>query len=60
MAIAIGSKRCLIGSYEEGRAQPPLETLNKLAKYFGITLDDLVNKQLLARKETVLFKDGEL
>ena len=60
LAELVGVKRSSIGAYEEGRAEPPIGTLNKMAKVFGITLDDLINRQLLTRTEKVLFKDGEL
>ncbi len=39
-------KRASIGSYEEGRAEPKIATLIEIAKYFGISVDDLLNKQL--------------
>jgi transcriptional regulator with XRE-family HTH domain len=36
----------VIGAYEEGRALPPLPTLQKLAALFGVSLDDLANTDL--------------
>jgi transcriptional regulator with XRE-family HTH domain len=39
-AEVLGIKRSLIGAYEENRAVPPAENLNKI---FGITLDQLIN-----------------
>ncbi|MCU4165196.1 helix-turn-helix domain-containing protein [Carboxylicivirga caseinilyticus] len=38
--------RASIGSYEEGRAEPKLEIINRVAKYFSITIDELINKEL--------------
>lgn len=38
--------RASIGSYEEGRADPKIETLVKIARYFDLTIDDLVCKKL--------------
>lgn len=38
--------RANIGSYEEGRAQPKIDTVTKIANYFSISLDDFVNKEL--------------
>nr|WP_319398057.1 helix-turn-helix transcriptional regulator [uncultured Carboxylicivirga sp.] len=38
--------RASIGSYEEGRAEPKIEIINKVAKYFSITIDELINKEL--------------
>lgn len=42
-AEVLGIKRSLIGAYEEHRAIPPAENLNKISKVFGITLDQLLN-----------------
>lgn len=39
-------KRASIGAYEEGRAEPKIATLSQIANYFGITIDDLLNKEL--------------
>lgn len=39
-------KRASIGAYEEGRAEPKIATLMQIAKHFGITTDDLLNKEL--------------
>ncbi|MDG1332916.1 MAG: helix-turn-helix domain-containing protein [Crocinitomicaceae bacterium] len=38
--------RANIGSYEEGRAQPKIDTVTRIANYFSISLDDFVNKEL--------------
>ena len=42
-AELLGIKRSLIGAYEENRAIPPAENLNKISKVFGVTLDQLLN-----------------
>ncbi len=42
-AEVLGLKRSLIGAYEENRAIPPAENLNKLAELFGVSLDQLLN-----------------
>lgn len=39
-------KRPSIGAYEEGRAEPKISTITQIANYFGISLDDLLNKEL--------------
>ncbi len=39
-------KRASIGAYEEGRAEPKIATLSQIANYFGISVDDLLNKEL--------------
>lgn len=38
--------RANIGSYEEGRAQPKMEVVVKMANHFGLSLDDFVNREL--------------
>lgn len=49
--------RANIGSYEEGRAQPKMEVVVKMAAYFELSLDDFVNKELSVND---LSKFGEL
>jgi len=39
-------KRASIGAYEEGRAEPKLSTIIEIANYFGISVDDLLKKDL--------------
>jgi len=51
-AQQLGIKRSLIGAYEEGRAEPKLELLQKMAEVFSISVDDLIGKEFTA--ETVL------
>ena len=41
-----GITRSSVGSYEEGRAEPKLETLLKVADYFKLTVDDIIRKEL--------------
>jgi transcriptional regulator with XRE-family HTH domain len=41
-------KRSLVGAYEEERADPKFEVMEKLCKIFKITLDDLMLKDLAA------------
>jgi len=45
-AEIFGIKRASIGAYEEGRAEPKLDTLLKISGYFKLTLDDLIVKEL--------------
>lgn len=42
LASKIGVNRSVIGAYEEGRAEPRLETLVNLAHYFDVSIDFLV------------------
>jgi len=39
-------KRASIGAYEEGRAEPKLATIMEIANYFGISVDELLKKNL--------------
>ncbi|SNR46564.1 DNA-binding transcriptional regulator, XRE-family HTH domain [Maribacter sedimenticola] len=39
-------KRGTLGAYEEGRSEPKLETLIKIANYFSIPIDDLLTSEL--------------
>ncbi len=39
-------KRSSIGAYEEERAEPKLETIIKIATYFNISIDSLVNDDI--------------
>jgi transcriptional regulator with XRE-family HTH domain len=45
-ANKIGVNRPIIGSYEEGRAEPKFETLQNISHFFQITLDSLLQKKL--------------
>jgi transcriptional regulator with XRE-family HTH domain len=44
-AQKLGIKRSLVGAYEEGRAEPKLELLQKMAEVFLISVDELIGKQ---------------
>jgi transcriptional regulator with XRE-family HTH domain len=57
-AEMIGINRKVVGSYEEGRATPPLDKLNKISKLFGVTIDQLTSHRY-AVAETPLFKKEE-
>ena len=35
-----------VGAYEEGRAEPRIDTVVQIGQYFGISIDDLLNKEL--------------
>jgi transcriptional regulator with XRE-family HTH domain len=35
-----------IGAYEEGRAEPKIDTIIQLANYFGVSIDAFINKEL--------------
>lgn len=46
MASALGVKRAVIGSYEEGRAVPKITILQKICTHFKISIDELINSDL--------------
>jgi transcriptional regulator with XRE-family HTH domain len=45
-AEVFGIKRSSVGAYEEGRAEPKLEMIIRIANYFSISVDSLVNSKL--------------
>lgn len=46
LAQKLGIKRSLIGAYEEGRAEPRAELLQKMAALFGVTMEALIGADL--------------
>lgn len=46
LAELLGVKRATIGTYEDGRAEPKLSTLNKICKQFSVNYEELLNKDL--------------
>ncbi len=40
-AVQIGVKRAVIGAYEEGRAEPKLQTLQTISRFFKLSIDAL-------------------
>ncbi len=45
-----------ISDYEKGKATPPLEVALRISRFFKVTLDDLVGKDL--RREDMLIQEG--
>lgn len=43
VANAIGIKQQVLSYYERGDREPRLETLKKLAKFYGVSIDYLVS-----------------
>lgn len=58
LAVILETKRSLIGSYEEGRGVPKLEMIKRLSDIFGVSLDDLLSKDISKEIEKPL-KQGE-
>jgi transcriptional regulator with XRE-family HTH domain len=44
MANLLGVSISTFGSYEEGRAEPKLENLQKITSFFGISIEDLLTR----------------
>ena len=61
LANKIGVTRSIIGAYEEGRAEPKLRTLQNLAQYFKVGIEDFLNKNLSdsSEKERLVKTDIE-
>lgn len=53
-AEKIGIKRSLVGAYEEGRADPRLNNLIKIAELFDTSVDILINKDVRKLSEAEL------
>lgn len=43
-------KRGTLGAYEEGRSEPKIETIIKIANHFSIPIDDLLTKEITVNK----------
>jgi transcriptional regulator with XRE-family HTH domain len=54
----LGWSRSMVGSYEEGRSEPPIERLIDLSNYFNIPIDILVRKDLRKAKDTSFIEVG--
>ena len=39
-------KRATLGAYEEGRSEPKIDTIIKVANYFSISIDDFLTKEV--------------
>lgn len=50
LAEHLGINRPVVGAYEEGRAEPRLQTLKHIAHFFKISVDDLLDKDLSTGK----------
>lgn len=54
----LGWTRSMVGSYEEGRSEPPIERLIDLSNFFNIPIDILVRKDLRKAKDTSFIEIG--
>lgn len=52
-------KRSLLGAYEEGRAEPRLDLLHKMASLFGVSVDVLISRDLANETPDSIFARGK-
>ncbi|MEM1002469.1 MAG: helix-turn-helix domain-containing protein [Bacteroidota bacterium] len=57
-ADELGWTRSMVGSYEEGRSEPPIQRLIDLSNYFNIPVDILIRKDLRKAKDTSFIEVG--
>src|SRR5690606_4925898 len=57
-ADELGWSRSIVGSYEEGRSEPPIDRLIDLSNYFKIPIDILVRNDLRKAKDTSFIDIG--
>ncbi len=60
LAEKIGIKRSLIGAYEEGRADPRINNLIKMAEVFETSVDILINRNVAHLPASVLHLNSDL
>lgn len=51
MANALGIGRGRWAKYEEGRAEPPLDLLRRIAEYFDVSLDRLLDEERKGKRD---------
>lgn len=59
----LGFSKYAISSWESGRTEPDLKTINKISNYFNVTIDYLVNeteKQNIEKLKEILRETGLL
>ena len=59
-ALKLGIKRSLVGAYEEGRAEPRLDLLQKMAELIGITVDALIGSDITRTDSSTVKPDKYL
>ena len=57
MADLFELKRATLGAYEEGRSEPKIDTIIKVANYFSISIDRLLTKEITVN-ELLRFKES--
>lgn len=56
-ADLFGLKRATLGAYEEGRSEPKIDTIIKVANYFSISVDDMLIKEITVN-QLLSFNEG--
>ena len=59
-AQKLGIKRSLLGAYEEERAEPRIEVLERICDMFKLTLDDLLRKNISESKGSYIAQRRQL
>lgn len=59
LAEALGINRSRLGAYEEGRNEPPIDLLIKIATFFQISIDALIRGDLSKTDPDALMKIGK-
>ena len=59
LSTELDISRSRLGSYEEGRAEPPYDLLIKIADYFHVSIDALVRGDLAKTNPEALLKIGK-
>lgn len=59
LAKSLGTSRSAIGMYEQGRREPDLEAIRRIADFFGVSSDYLLG-MTNARKEPARSYDNDL
>lgn len=59
LALKIGIKRSLVGAYEEGRADPRLNNLVKIAELFRVSVDSLISHDLSKDPQNHLYPEDK-
>ena len=54
----LGWSRSMVGSYEEGRSEPPIDMLIRLSEYFKVPIDILVKNDLSRATDTSFIEIG--
>ncbi len=57
-ADELGWTRSMVGSYEEGRSEPPIDRLIDISNYFNLPIDILVKNDLRKAKDTSFIQIG--